>query len=38
MGGSAVSVMHIPVADPATEFENELRIFDNDVDEVVQYS
>lgn len=29
--------MHIPVADPATEFENVLRIFDNDVDEVVQY-
>lgn len=36
MGGFAVFVMHTPMADPATEFENELRIFDNDVDEVVQ--
>lgn len=28
--------MHTPVSDPAVEFENELRIFDSDVDEVVQ--
>jgi hypothetical protein len=28
--------MHTPVSDPAVEFESELRIFDSDVDEVVQ--
>ncbi len=28
--------MHTAISDPAVEFENELRIFDNDMDEIVQ--